>query len=102
MSIENKQLKLSNAVDTISKTSAFKNLQLFFDDGAFQEIDAFAMSDNTFAEVVAGYGTANGLPVFAFSQNSDICGGAMSKAQAAKLKKLYDLATKTVTPVVGF
>lgn len=101
MSIENKKLKLSKATETIAQTVAYKNLQLFFDDGAFQEIDAFAMSDNTYAEVVAGYGMANGMPVFAFAQNSDICGGAMSKAQSAKLKKLYDLAIKTGTPVVG-
>lgn len=42
------------------------------------------------------------MPVYAFAQNSDICGGAMSKAQAAKLKKLYGLALKTGAPVVGF
>ena len=54
---------------------------------AFVEIDAFAKSGEGFAEVVAGFGTVEGMPVYAFAQNSDICGGAMSKAQAAKLKK---------------
>ncbi|MGN0551163.1 MAG: carboxyl transferase domain-containing protein [Acutalibacteraceae bacterium] len=102
MSIVDKQQQLSEAAAFISETSAYKNLQMFFDDGAFNEIDAFAKSGDSYAEVVAGYGTANGYPVFAFAQNSDILGGAMSKAQAAKLKKLYDLAVKTGTPVVGF
>ena len=32
---------------------------------------------------------------------SDIAGGAMSKAQAAKLKKVFELAVKTGAPVVG-
>ena len=41
------------------------------------------------------------MPVYAFAQNSDICGGAMGKAQAAK-QKLYGLALKTGAPVVGF
>lgn len=47
-----------------------------------------------FAEVVAGFGTVEGMPVYAFAQNSDICGGAMSKAQAAKLKRFMILHLK--------
>ena len=35
-------------------------------------------------------------------RTATFCGGAMSKAQAAKLKKLYGLALKTGAPVVGF
>ena len=39
--------------------------------------------------------------MYAFAQNSDVCGGAMSKAQAAKIEKVYELALKTGTPVIG-
>ncbi len=102
MSIDKKNLELNKAIEIISKTSAYKNLQLFFDDGTFEEIDAFVKSDSEYAEVITAYGYVNGSPVFAFAQNNDICGGAMSIAQSAKIKKVYDLATKTGTPVVGF
>lgn len=98
MSIE----KINQAKAEIASTSAYKTITEFFDDESFCEIDAFAKSGEGFAEVVAGFGTVEGMPVYAFAQNSDICGGAMSKAQAAKLKKLYDLALKTGAPVVGF
>ncbi|MCD8026339.1 MAG: carboxyl transferase [Clostridiales bacterium] len=98
MSIE----KINQAKAEIASTSAYKTITEFFDADSFCEIDAFAKSGDGFAEVVAGFGTVEGLPVYAFAQNSDICGGAMSKAQAAKLKKIYDLALKTGAPVVGF
>lgn len=98
MSIE----KINQAKAEIASTSAYKIITEFFDAESFCEIDAFAKSGEGFAEVVAGFGTVEGMPVYAFAQNSDICGGAMSKAQAAKLKKLYSLALKTGAPVVGF
>lgn len=98
MSIE----KVNQAKAEIAATSAYKTITEFFDADSFCEIDAFAKSGDGFAEVVAGFGTVEGMPVYAFAQNSDICGGAMSKAQAAKLKKLYGLALKTGAPIVGF
>lgn len=98
MSIE----KMTQAKAQIEASAGFKTLMSFFDEDSFCEIDTFAKSDDTFAEVVAGFGTVEGMPVYAFAQNSDMCGGAMSKAQAAKLKKLYDLALKTGAPVYGF
>lgn len=98
MSIE----KMTQAKAQIEASAGYKTLLSFFDEESFCEIDTFAKSDDTFAEVVAGFGTVEGMPVYAFAQNSDMCGGAMSKAQAAKLKKLYDLALKTGAPVYGF
>ena len=98
MSIE----KINQAKAEIQATNAYKIITEFFDDDSFCEIDAFAKSGDGYAEAVAGFGTVEGLPVYAFAQNSDICTGAMSKAQAAKLKKVYDLALKTGAPVVGF
>ncbi|MDD6174839.1 MAG: carboxyl transferase domain-containing protein [Firmicutes bacterium] len=80
---------------------AKKRILALFDEGTFVEIDSLAKSGEGQAEVVAGFGSVNGSPVYAFSQNSQIAGGAMSKAQAAKIKKIYDLAVKTGAPVVG-
>ncbi len=94
--------KLQSVKAEIADSAAFKLLAGFFDADTFCEIDAFAKSGDGLCEAVAGFGTVEGLPVYAFAQNSDICGGAMSKAQAAKLKKLYKLALKTGAPVVGF
>ncbi|MDO4830414.1 MAG: carboxyl transferase domain-containing protein [Clostridia bacterium] len=98
MSIE----KINQAKSKIAATSAYKTITDFFDEGSFCEIDAFTKSGEGLAEAVAGFGTVEGMPVYAFAQNSDICGGAMSKAQAVKLKKLYSLALKTGAPIVGF
>ena len=94
--------KINAARAEIAATSAYRVVTSFFDADSFCEIDAFAKSGEGFAEAVAGYGTVEGMPVYAFVQNSDVCGGAMSKAQAAKLSKLYSLALKTGAPVVGF
>lgn len=85
----------------IKDTDARKRLVSLFDDGVFTEIDAFAKSSNGDVEVIAGFGTVNGAPVYAFSQDVSVNGGAVSVAQCAKIKKIYDLASKTGCPVVG-
>lgn len=101
MSTVNKKEVISKAKEEISKSVAYKRLTALFDDGTFTEIDAFAKSSDSYAEVVAGYGAVSGCPAYAFAQNSDFAGGAMSKAQSAKLEKIYDLAVKTGSPVIG-
>ena len=85
----------------IKDTDARKRLVSLFDDGVFTEIDAFAKSSNGDVEVVAGFGTVNGAPVYAFSQDVSVNGGAVSVAQCAKIKKIYYLSSKTGCPVVG-
>lgn len=85
----------------IKDTDARKRLVSLFDDGVFTEIDAFAKSSNGDVEVIAGFGTVNGAPAYAFSQDVSVNGGAVSVAQCAKIKKIYDLASKTGCPVVG-
>ena len=84
------------------KLSSYNVLNAFFDDGSFQETDAYLKSADGSAEAVTGFGTVDGTPVFAFAQDVDSCGGAMSKAQAKKITKLYNAALKTGAPVVGF
>ena len=101
MGIEQKLELLGQARASLESTAAYKRLAQLFDDGVFTEIDAYVKSDEQYAEAVAAYGTVNGCQVYAFAQNSDMQGGAMSKAQAAKIVKLYDLATKTGAPVIG-
>lgn len=95
------EMSIEEAKAVLENSTAYKRLVSLFDEGSFSQLAPFAMSGDNYAEVVAGYGTVNGCEVYAFAQNCDICGGAMSKAHAAKLKKLYDLALKTGTPVIG-
>lgn len=92
---------MSQATETLGNSAGSKRLAMLFDDGVFTEIDAFAGSAGGFAEVAAGHGTVDGIGVYAFAQNTDASGGAMSRAQAAKIKKVYDLALKTGEPVVA-
>ena len=86
----------------VEKYSSYDVLNAFFDDGSFFETDAFLKGESGEAEAVTGYGTVDGVIVYAFIQNVDNCGGAMSKAQSKKITKLYDLALKTGAPVIGF
>lgn len=85
----------------MNDSKALKRLEVLFDDGSFTEIDAFAKSANGEVEVVAGFGTVNDCAVYAFSQDITVDSGAISVAQCAKIKKIYDLAIKTGCPVIG-
>ena len=100
MGIENKNDVLSKAVSEVEASKGYMRLQKLFDDATFTQDDAFAKSEGGYAEAVAGYGYINGTGVYAIAQNSDLSGGAMSQAQAAKIKKVYDLAQKTGVPVI--
>ncbi len=93
---------VSQLREELNKTHAVEILKKFFDNGSFCETDALLKSESDFAEAVTGYGTVMGMPCCAFAQNSDVDNGAMSKAQAKKIARLYDFAMKTGTPVVGF
>lgn len=80
----------------IPADSAARNLLGgFFDAGSFVEIDRFC------TEAVAGYGTVDGAPAYAFAQDHDICSGAVGKAQAAKISKVYEMAAQNGAPVVA-
>ena len=84
------------------KLSPYEVLERFFDEGSFTELDAYLKGDAGEAEAVTGFGTVDGVPAFAFAQNTAVCGGAMSMAQAKKITKLFDAALTTGAPVVGF
>jgi acetyl-CoA carboxylase carboxyltransferase component len=93
--------QMSQMRESIKNTVGWQRISALLDKGSFQEIDAYAKSGEGPAEAVAGYGTVEGRPVCVFSQNGSIAGGAMSKAQASKIKKTFRLALKTGCPVVG-
>lgn len=84
-----------------SDTAAKKRLAALFDDGTYTEIDAYAKNGKDLSGVCAAYGFANGMPVYAFSQDRTVKSGAVTKVQAAKICKVLSLAAKNGLPVVG-
>jgi propionyl-CoA carboxylase beta chain len=93
------------------KLTARERLELLLDVDSFEEWDMFVehrCHDFGMGEtripgdgVVTGYGTINGRPVFVFSQDFTVFGGALSEAHAEKICKIMDHAMKVGAPVIG-
>jgi propionyl-CoA carboxylase beta chain len=94
------------------KLTARERIELFLDEGSFEEWDAlkehrcveFGMDQGEKIPgdgVVTGYGTVNGRLVFVFSQDFTVFGGALSEAYAEKICKIMDHAMKVGAPVIG-
>lgn len=92
---------LAEMEQTLPDSKARQRLVSLFDEDSFIEIDKFVSPDGETAGVITGYGLVDGAPVYAFSQDVTVKGGAMCKASAAKISKMYDLAIKNGAPVVG-
>ena len=88
-------------MDKTAKIDAVSRLAALFDDGVFTQIDSFAKGAQGDTEVVAGFGNVNNVQCYAFAQNSEVNGGAITVAQCSKIKKVYSLAQKTGCPVIG-
>ena len=86
--------------DKVTSTKASKRLISLFDEGSFYEIDSLVLSPEC-ANVAVGFGTINGCPVYAFSQDSSLKATSIGKLQIDKIVKIYKLAAKTGTPVIG-
>ncbi|MBP1559689.1 MAG: carboxyl transferase [Oscillospiraceae bacterium] len=89
--------KAASANDSAAK----KRLAVLFDDGIYTEIDAGVKNADALAGVVTAYGYVDGSPVYAFSQDKSVKGGAVNKAHAAKVCRIFELASRTGVPVVG-
>lgn len=94
----NMLVELSGKID--ANVPARKRLATLFDADSFVELDAFMMADDDNAGVVAGYGLIEGGIAYAYSQDVTVNSGAINKAHAKKIKKVYELAAKTGCPVV--
>ena len=102
MSQESKLETLNRVRGAVQKsTPARDRLVNFFDAETFVELDPFVGTDGQSVGVITGYGYVMGCPVYAFSQDVTEDSGAMSRLQALKVKKVYDLALKTGAPVVA-
>ncbi len=93
------------------KLTARERIDLLLDHQSFEEWDMFVehrchdfgMERQTVPGdgVVTGYGTLNGRPVFIFSQDFTVLGGALSEAHAEKICKIMDHAIRAGIPVIG-
>ncbi len=93
------------------KLTARERIELLLDHQSFEEWDMFVehrchdfgMERQTIPSdgVVTGYGTINGRPVFIFSQDFTVLGGALSEAHAEKICKIMDHAIRLGVPVIG-
>ncbi len=93
------------------KLTARERILMLFDEGSFEELDAFIPSagGTTFGKVtkaygdgvIAGFGTIAGRLVYAYSQDFNVMGGSLGAVHAAKIVKVQDMALKTGSPVIG-
>lgn len=101
MDMQKRLQELADAIEARNASQARALLARFFDEGTFVELDGLARDGDHPAEAAAGYGLVNGAPAYAFAQDRNVCSGAVSRAQAAKIRRIYDLAAQNGAPVVG-
>ena len=93
------------------KLTARERVELFLDDGSFEELDPFILhrSDDFGLgkqkflgdAVVTGHGTVNGRVTFVYSQDFTVFGGSLSEVVATKICKVMEQALESGAPVVG-
>ena len=94
------------------KLTARERIGLLFDEGTFEEIDAFVTPANQPVEfgkvertygdgVIVGHGKVNSRLVFAYAQDFTIMGGSLGYIHAKKISKIQEMALKMGSPIVG-
>ncbi|MDR4888844.1 acyl-CoA carboxylase subunit beta [Fredinandcohnia sp. QZ13] len=93
------------------KLTARERIDLLLDKGTFVELNPFIEHRSTdfgLADkkgpgdgVVTGYGKINGRPVYLFSQDFTVFGGALGEMHAKKIANVMDLAVKNGAPFIG-
>ena len=96
MMTESQKSKLAEYTAAKASCPARERLAALFDDGVFTET-ASGRNEG----VVTAYGYINGCPAYAFSQDSTVSKGAVSRAHSEKICRMFDLAAKNGVPVVG-
>ncbi|RLQ91123.1 acyl-CoA carboxylase subunit beta [Falsibacillus albus] len=93
------------------KLTARERIDLLVDPGSFVELNPFIQHRcNDFGldsvegpgdGVVTGYGKVNGKPIYLFSQDFTVFGGALGEMHAKKIAHVMDLAAKNGAPFIG-
>ncbi|WP_243298740.1 acyl-CoA carboxylase subunit beta [Bacillus litorisediminis] len=93
------------------KLTARERIELLLDEGSFVELNPFIEhrghdfglngTKGPGDGVVTGYGKIHGRPVYLFSQDFTVFGGALGEMHAKKIANVMDLAAKNGTPFIG-
>jgi propionyl-CoA carboxylase beta subunit len=93
------------------KMSARERIEFLLDEGTFEETDKFVthrctdfgMEKQKFLGdgFITGYGRIEGRLVFVFAQDFTVFGGSLSEANAGKIVKVMDMASRVGAPVIG-
>ncbi|PLR76417.1 methylmalonyl-CoA carboxyltransferase [Bacillus sp. V3-13] len=93
------------------KLTARERIELLVDPGTFVELNPFIEHRSTDFGldkqkgpgdgVVTGYGKVNGRPIYLFSQDFTVFGGALGEMHANKIASVMDLAAKNGAPFIG-
>jgi acetyl-CoA carboxylase carboxyltransferase component len=97
---------------TKGKLTAQERINLLFDAGTFEEIDAFVTPADQPVEfgkvekfygdgVIVGHGKINGRLVFAYAQDFTIMGGSLGLVHSKKIAKVQEMALKMGAPIIG-
>ncbi|QTD41752.1 acyl-CoA carboxylase subunit beta [Sporosarcina sp. Te-1] len=112
-----REIELGGGDDRIAKQhekgklTARERIDLLLDEGTFVELNPFVvhrtrdfgMDKQAGAGdgVVTGYGKIDGRPVYLFSQDFTVFGGALGEMHAMKIANVMDLAAKNGAPFIG-
>lgn len=93
------------------KLTARERIDILVDPGSFVELNPFIEHRCTDFGlegvqgpgdgVVTGYGKVNGKPIYLFSQDFTVFGGALGEMHAKKISHVMDLAVKNGAPFIG-
>ncbi len=93
------------------KLTARERIELLLDEDSFVELNPFVVHRNRdFGMdklegpgdgVVTGYGKIHGRPIYLFSQDFTVFGGALGEMHAMKIANVMDMAAKNGTPFIG-
>jgi len=93
------------------KFTARERIEMMLDPNSFVELDKlkthrckdFGMEKKKIPGdgVVAGYGKIENRQVFVFAQDFTVFGGSLSGANAEKICKIMDMATRVGAPIIG-
>ena len=93
------------------KLTARERIELLVDEGTFVELNPFIKhrtvdfgmdkQEGPGDGVVTGYGKINGRPIYLFSQDFTVFGGALGEMHAMKIANVMDLAAKNGAPFIG-
>ena len=94
-----------------NKLTARERLDLFFDEGTFQEVQFFVQHSATLVGldkkeipsdgIITGFGKVNGRVVFAAAQDFTSSGGSLGEMHAKKIRKVMNMAIAAQKPFVA-